>query len=460
MTVTQDTAATEPTNAGQSIDSITHPIINSPYDQPARYWKLDHEHRATSEQVAGRRPSANLPAVPTQQIGEQLPLIQNQLVNDIREAVGTWRAAGYPGATANTKRLLAHWTSPLAMRRLFFAEVEALETLIWLTEIAPGARSQSDLLPRAERASRDFNDGLLRMAIKMATGTGKTATMGMVIAWHAVNAGNSRRNGRHAGRYHTQFLAITPGLTVRERLGVLNQFAPNNVYVELDLVPADLRKHLDRMQVRQINFQAFQRRDVLGQNVTGDTRRLLRRSDERVLESPRAMLQRVLRGMPALTGRGKIVVLNDEAHHCYLPGSERGADTEPLIEDAKEQQDAPAALWFNALRSLRTAELLAEPVYDFSATPMFISTSARKDAQMFPWCVSDFSLLDAIESGLVKIPRVPVEDDSDADSPCLAAPVPEHQPEDAPSRRVARRDRIGARRALPQLRGDLRAVVR
>ena len=418
MTVTQDATATEPTSAsGQPIDSITHPIINSPYDQPARYWQLDHEHRATSEQMAGRRSSANLPAVPTQQIGEQLPLIQNQLVNDIREAVGTWRAAGYPGATANTKRLLAHWTSPLAMRRLFFAQVEALETLIYLTEIAPGARSQSDLLPRTERASRDFNDGLLRMAVKMATGTGKTATMGMVIAWHAVNAGSSRRNGRHADRYHTQFLAITPGLTVRERLRVLDPAAANNVYTELDLVPADLRKHLGRVQVRQINFQAFQRRDVLGQNVTGDTRRLLRQSDERVLESPRAMLQRVLRGMPTLTGGGKIVVLNDEAHHCYLPGSERGADTDPLIEDAKEQQDEPAALWFNALRSLRTAEVLAEPVYDFSATPMFISTSARKDAQMFPWCVSDFSLLDAIESGLVKIPRVPVEDDSDADSP-------------------------------------------
>ena len=418
MTVMQDVAATEPTSAsGQPFDSITHPIINSPYDQPARYWKLDHEHRATSEQVAGRRPSANLPAVPTQQIGEQLPLIQNQLVNDIREVVGTWRAAGYPGATANTKRLLAHWTNPLAMRRLFFAQVEALETLIWLTEIAPGARSQSDLLPRAERASRDFNDGLLRMAVKMATGTGKTATMGMVIAWHAVNAGSSRRNGRHAGRYHTQFLAIAPGLTVRERLRVLDPSAANNVYTELDLVPADLRKHLGRVQVRQINFQAFQRRDVLGQNVTGDTRRLLRQSAERVLESPRAMLQRVLRGMPALTGLGKIVVLNDEAHHCYLPGSERGADTEPSVAAAKDLQDEPAALWFNALRSLRTEGVLAEPVYDFSATPMFISTAARKDAQMFPWCVSDFSLLDAIESGLVKIPRVPVEDDSDADSP-------------------------------------------
>ena len=417
MTVTQDAPRQAASISSQAIDSITHPIINSPYDQPARYWKLDHEHRATSEQVAGRRPSANLPAVPTQQIGEQLPLIQNQLVNDIREVVGTWRAAGYPGATANTKRLLAHWTNPLAMRRLFFAQVEALETLIWLTEIAPGARSQSDLLPRAERASRDFNDGLLRMAVKMATGTGKTATMGMAIAWHAVNAGSSRRNGRHAGRYHTQFLAVTPGLTVRERLGVLDPAAANNVYTELDLVPADLRKHLGRVQVRQINFQAFQRRDVLGQNVTGDTRRLLRQSAKRVLESPRAMLQRVLRGMPALTGLGKIVVLNDEAHHCYLPGSEHGADTEPLIEDAKEPQDEPAALWFNALRSLRTVGMLAEPVYDFSATPMFISTSARKDAQMFPWCVSDFSLLDAIESGLVKIPRVPVEDDSDADSP-------------------------------------------
>ena len=417
MTVSQDAAATSA--SGQPIDSITHPIINSPYEQPARYWQLDQEHRATSEQVAGRRPSANLPAVPTPRTNEQLSLDQNQLVNDIREAVGAWRGAGYPGATMKTKRLLTHWTNPLAMRRLFFAQVEALETLIWLTEVAPGVRPQSDLLSRVERASGDYNDGLFRMAVKMATGTGKTATMGMVIAWHAVNAGSSRRNGRHAGRYHTQFLAITPGLTVRERLGVLNPFAPNNVYAELDLVPADLREHLNRVQVRQINFQAFQRRDVLGQNVTGDTRRLLRRSDERVLESPEAMLQRVLRGMPALTGRGgKIVVLNDEAHHCYLPGHEDGGPAEPfLTEDALSQDGEPAALWFNALRSLREAELLAEPVYDFSATPMFISTSAGRNARMFPWCVSDFSLLDAIESGLVKIPRVPVEDDSDADSP-------------------------------------------
>ena len=123
MTVTLDAAETEPINAGQPIDSTTHPIINSPYDQPSRYWKLDQEHHAISEQVAGHRPSANLPAVPTPRTNEQLSLDQNQLVNDIREAVGAWRAAGYPGATANTKRLLTHWTNPLAMRRLFFAHL-------------------------------------------------------------------------------------------------------------------------------------------------------------------------------------------------------------------------------------------------------------------------------------------------------------------------------------------------
>ena len=164
MTATQDTAAREATSiSSQANNSLTHPIINSPYEQPSRYWKLDHEHRATSEQVAGRRPSANLPAVPTQRLGEQLPLIKNQLVNDIREAVGRWRADRYAGATANTRWLLAHWTNPLAMRRLFFAQVEALETLIWLTEVAPGSggRPKSDLLvSRRARQSRGFNDGL------------------------------------------------------------------------------------------------------------------------------------------------------------------------------------------------------------------------------------------------------------------------------------------------------------
>ena len=153
MTATQDTAAREATStSSQANNSITHPIINSPYEQPSRYWKLDHEHRATSEQVAGRRPSANLPAVPTQRLGEQLPLIKNQLVNDIREAVGMWRAGGYAGATANTRWLLAHWTNPLAMRRLFFAQVEALAWKVFQRQLDAFRQEAEDEAKLAEMA--------------------------------------------------------------------------------------------------------------------------------------------------------------------------------------------------------------------------------------------------------------------------------------------------------------------
>ena len=235
----------------------------------------------------------------------------------------------------------------------------------------------------------------------MATGTGKTAVMGMVIAWNAANvaAGGNRR---HPGRYFTSFVAITPGHTVRERLAVLDPSRPDNVYDELSLVPAGLRGDLGRVKLRVVNFQAFQCRDRLGE-ATGDARRLLRRGDAgRDPETPAAMLRRVLRGLP---DRAKVCVLNDEAHHCYLP--EDGRRTGSHADDTKS-----AALWFSALAALRDEGRLGR-VHDFSATPMFIQTAASARSEMFPWVVSDFPLMDGIESGLVKIPRVPVDDDSD-----------------------------------------------
>ena len=235
----------------------------------------------------------------------------------------------------------------------------------------------------------------------MATGTGKTAVMGMVIAWNVANvaAGGNRR---HPGRYFTSFVAITPGHTVRERLAVLDPSGPDNVYDELSLVPAGLRGDLGRVKLRVVNFQAFQCRDRLGE-ATGDARRLLRRGDAgRDPESPGAMLRRVLRGLP---DRAKVCVLNDEAHHCYLPeeGRRTGSD---------KDENKRAALWFGALAALRDEDRLGR-VHDFSATPMFIETAASTNSVMFPWVVSDFPLMDGIESGLVKIPRVPVDDDSD-----------------------------------------------
>ena len=322
----------------------------------------------------------------------------NATVNEIRGVVDGWRERGYRGATAVSRRLLHHWRSEDNVPRLFFAQVEALETLIWITEVARDA----DLSRVAiEDAAREHNDGLVRYCTKMATGTGKTAVMGMVIAWNVANvaAGGNRR---HPGRYFTSFVAITPGHTVRERLAVLDPSGPDNVYDELSLVPAGLRGDLGRVKLRVVNFQAFQCRDRLGE-ATGDARRLLRRGDAgRDPESPGAMLRRVLRGLP---DRAKVCVLNDEAHHCYLPeeGRRTGSDA-----DANKR----AALWFGALAALRDEDRLGR-VHDFSATPMFIETAASTNSVMFPWVVSDFPLMDGIESGLVKIPRVPVDDDSD-----------------------------------------------
>ena len=302
------------------------------------------------------------------------------------------------GATAVSRRLLHHWRSEENVPRLFFAQVEALETLIWITEVA---RSDHPARQAIEDAAREHNDGIVRYCTKMATGTGKTAVMGMVIAWNAANvaAGGNRR---HPGRYFTSFVAITPGHTVRERLAVLDPSSPDNVYDELSLVPAGLRGDLGRVKLRVVNFQAFQCRDRLGE-ATGDARRLLRRGDAgRDPETPAAMLRRVLRGLP---DRAKVCVLNDEAHHCYLP--EEGRRTGSDADDTKS-----AALWFSALAALRDEDRLGR-VHDFSATPMFIQTTASARSVMFPWVTSDFPLMDGIESGLVKIPRVPVDDDSD-----------------------------------------------
>ena len=393
-------------------DPISQPVLNTPYEKPASHWELGIDNRALNRTAPGRRPSIALLPVPKsrEDVVEQpvLPLGPenfNATVNDIRQLVDAWRDNGYKRATAVSRRLLHHWRSEDNVPRLFFAQVEALETLIWLTEVVPGDHPARQAI---EDAAREHNDGIVRYCTKMATGTGKTAVMGMVIAWNAANvaAGGNRR---HPGRYFTNFVAITPGHTVRERLAVLDPSNPDNVYDELSLVPAGLRGDLGRVRLRVVNFQAFQCRDRLG-TATGDARRLLRRGDAgRDPESSTAMLRRVLRGLPP---RDKVCVLNDEAHHCYLPEEGRRTGTGPGPNADEANAAKSAALWFSALAALRDEGRLGR-VHDFSATPMFIQTTATKRSLMFPWVVSDFPLMDGIESGLVKIPRVPVDDDSD-----------------------------------------------
>ncbi len=396
-------------------DPAIDPVLCSPYHPPDRHWALDDMGRAERNRppVDGRRPPVRISVPEDRKTGRQQALHLgdrklNQTVEQVRAEVGRWRDDGYPGVTATTRRLLHHWTDPGAMKhRLFFAQVEAVETLIWLRE---ATTRQNPLRRQLESESRQYNDGIVRLCAKMATGTGKTAVMGMVIAWQTLNAARSARtrNVQHTDR----FAVFAPGHTVRERLGVLAPSAPNNVYEDMGIVPPDMRQDLNRAKVRILNFQAFTQRDLIND---GPARKLLGKSRGDEVETWEAAVRRVLGDLVASAERQGVCVINDEAHHCYLPPRREKSRSDQKDEDRR------AAVWFNAIRALRDMGALgrvdgdhgqAHPVLDFSATPLWIDTASRSEPEQFQWVASDFGLMDAIESGLVKVPRVPIDDDS------------------------------------------------
>ena len=404
---TAPASVTEHSDTAPTLDARTHPVINTPYEEPRRHWELDAHGRAAEGRPPkpGRRPPHGILPVPKpkkvepgQGVLELSPDDINETVEEVRVQLRNWRRNRWEGATAVTRRLLAYWTREGRHIRPFFAQMEAVETVIWLTENPQGRRYARD---RIAPLSQDMNEGLVRWAIKMATGTGKTMVMAMLIVWHTLNdiqRSSTRRGGRNP--YTSAFLAITPGHTVRERLGELAPSHPRNVYDLMDLAPPNLRARLNRAQVAVVNFQAFQRRDLLS-GVSGDGRKVLDPDGESGVEDAAVMLDRVLR---SLKGRDRLLVLNDEAHHCYNPS----------LASANQADQKVAGIWFNAIRDLQCQNRLLA-VYDFSATPMFISTAARRHGgELFPWVVSDFPLMEAIESGLVKIPRIPVDDDAES----------------------------------------------
>ena len=416
------------------LDPAVDPILCSPYAEPDEHWELDQAGRARAgvSPEPGRRPSAMIRPVPDDHKHAQYALdmdtaLVNEAVMAIRERVGEWRRGGYPHTTSVTRRLLRHWADDDAHRRHrpFFAQREAIETLIWLREAADRATRERRLV---EEDSRRLNDGIVRYCAKMATGTGKTAVMGMLIAWQTLNAVRSRR--RRNLQHSSRFLVLTPGLTVRDRLAVLDPAGTDNVYDELGLLPPDLRGDIKAARVETVNFQRFRRRDP--SEATGAQKAILgaRRADQ--TETPEAMMRRVLGHLLRARGaHGDLVVINDEAHHCYLPDAAApaaaGSAAARKTARSAEEKDADkiAAVWFNAIRTLRDMGALggldrhggqASPVYDFSATPMWIARAGRGESPMFEWVTSDFGLMDAIESGLVKVPRVPVDDDTGASS--------------------------------------------
>jgi type III restriction enzyme len=307
------------------------------------------------------------------------------------------------GVTPETQRLLLHWKDPSRARRLFFCQIEAVETLIYLTEVAP-PRFRKQI----EEANAEANPGLCRLASKMATGSGKTVVMAMIIAWHAVN--KARRPNSKA--FSDAFLIVAPGITIRDRLRVLNPSDSENLYQALNLAPTDLLDGVRKARIVITNYHAFMLREKeqvpkLDRQIFGG-----REGEKTFTESEGDMVARVGKDF---MNRKNIIVLNDEAHHCYRRrvGGEN-ANGEPLTAEEKDEakrNDEAARVWISGLEAF-ARRIGIQAVYDLSATPFFLRGSGYGEGLLFPWVVSDFSLIDAIESEIVKVPRMPVLDDS------------------------------------------------
>jgi type III restriction enzyme len=365
---------------------VDNPIVNSPFEEPGRYWAYEEGQSVLKE---GRRPAGYYLKPRTR--GPQTSLFEEEfvpldLVNTIRERVKAWRERGYPGVTPITRQLLNHWNHPERERKLFFCQREAAETLIWLIEASP-AEKQGIAIPK--------DGNLTRYACKMATGSGKTVVMGMVIAWQVLN----KLANPQDRRFSDAVLLVCPNLTIRERLQVLLPWKPGNYYEKFDLLPRGMLERLQQGRFQITNWHLLQPKD--------DSRS--KSVVQRGVESDTAFCRRVLK---ELGNKQNILVINDEAHHAYRPA--------PLPEELREQlsdeeiaEREEATVWVSGLdriHAVRGINFCA----DFSATPFYIKGSGYPEGEPFPWIVSDFGLVDAIESGIVKIPRVPVDDNTGA----------------------------------------------
>lgn len=405
------------------------PILNSPYEYPAQYWELDADGQPTNQIIARRRRAEFITPIPKPKKRRSARGVQKELVlysddgvstetqqydptpiiNLIREKVALWRQLPNSSdwrVTPETARLLQHWRSyPFQSIRPFFCQVEAVETAIWLAEVAPQlGKAEREILDYLDSANGEANPELLRVALKLATGAGKTTVMAMLIAWQTVNA------VRHpqSKKFTRGFLIVTPGITIRDRLRVLQPNDPESYYVSRELIPTDMVGDISRAKIVITNYHSFKLRERLEISKVG--RLLLQGRGENIqtLETEGQMLQRV---MPELMGMKNVMVLNDEAHHCYRekPQNDELDDLKGDDKDEAKKNNEAARLWISGLELVKR-KLGVDRVYDLSATPFFLRGSGYAEGTLFPWTVCDFSLMDAIECGIVKLPRVPVAD--------------------------------------------------
>ena len=452
------------------------PILNSPYERPTRHWELE-EGQPTHRIIESRRRADFITPIPKpkkrKRGAEQQVLIADagddistqaqqyaattEIINQVRSLVEEWRNLPNPNqwhVTPETQRLLQHWRHHKFQNlRPFFCQVEAAETTIWLTEVAPHmGRRAKGIIDHLANANNDANPELLRTALKLATGAGKTTVMAMLIAWQTINA------VRHpqSKLFTRGFLVVTPGLTIKDRLRVLQPNDPNNYYVASELVPQDLLGEMQQAKVVITNYHAFLRRQRV--ELSSGGRRLLqgRGAPLDTLETEGQMIQRV---MPDLMGMKNLLVLNDEAHHCYRekPIPEEEEDLKGEERKAAQKNKEAARVWISGLEAVNR-KLGVSRVVDLSATPFFLSGSGYVEGTLFPWTVTDFSLMDAIECGIVKLPRVPIADNISTDDMPMYRTLWEHIGKKMPKKGRGNAGELDPRALPTQLQTALEAL--
>ena len=422
-----------------------NPVLNNPYEEPMYYYDTDMNGNIDYATVIdGRRPFGYDVNIVPKKRGDKTFFSQEdfisvdpnaEFINGIRKEVKTWREAGYPKASRITKELLDFWFNNKERRpnlRLFFCQREAVETAVWLNEIAERDPNTGNyilnlLTERRHTVSKDDAYVLPRTAFKMATGTGKTVVMAMLILYNYLN----KRANPMDTHYADHFLLCAPGITIRDRLAVLqldysqrsNNFERTDYYHQRGLIPPQFEKELGGLNssITIVNYQQFLPRVFAGKHASPLDGKIVYRDGEMVqqkeTEDYSVMLSRVLE--KGVKGK-RIIVINDEAHHCYLP---RNTKDKSLTDDEKsdlKQENDTAMVWYEGLRQMKLLGYKIQHVYDLSATPYYLKGSGYPEYSLFPWVVSDFGLVDAIESGLVKIPYLPAYDNTpDLDEPKL-----------------------------------------
>ena len=390
------------------------PIINSPYFEPNHYFKAD-ERGLTEEKIESRRPSSfyiPVPRAKTRQrqmefntsegaFGSELQK-ENEFINKVRTKIKNWRENGHSGITKTSRDLLSYWRDDTRENKLFFCQIEALETLIYINEVAEKA-GEGWIISELKKASTDANPGLYRMAFKMATGSGKTVVMAMIIAYNTLNKIRYPQDTR----FTDTFAIITPGITIRDRLNVLLPNNSKNYYKERDIVPPQDFDLLHQANIFITNFHQLAQRQNSRFQVGAVVKAAGLLKDEAIKESPSAMVNRAFK---SILSKSRVLVINDEAHHCYR---EKPTEEKFTGEDRKEadENNKAARVWLSGLEAL-SGKMSINAVVDLSATPYFLRGSGYQEGTMFPWTIYDFSLLDALECGVVKIPRLPVESDT------------------------------------------------